>query len=164
MINRFYQVVHSISRAITVIAGLSLLGIIVLVTTNAITRRIDPIGPILGTYEISAYLAGIVIASTLAYNQVRKANISVEILVRRFSRRTNAIISSIIYLVSVGLYSVVCWGLLTYARQVWTKGELSATLAVIFFPWVYAVALCFALLVIVLLIDLIRSLGEIRQK
>ncbi len=163
MVKRFYQAVHSISRSITVIAGLSLLGIIVLVTTNAISRRI-PTGPILGTYEISAYLAGIVIASVLAYNQIRKANISVEILVRRFPQRTNAIISSIIYLVSVALYSVIFWGLFTYARQVWVQGELSATLAVIFFPWVYAVSLCFALLVIVLLIDLIRSLGEIRQK
>ena len=101
--NSLRRFVYAASSVLNVIAGVALIGIVLVVVANTVSRR-TPLGPVLGTYEYAKYLEGIVIVFALCFNQIKKANISVDLLTMRLSRRANAIVASAMYLVSMVLF------------------------------------------------------------
>ena len=161
--NLLRRFVYAASLTLNVIAGVALIGIVLVVVVNTISRR-TPLGPILGTYEYAMYLEGIVIAFAICFNQIRKTNISVDLLTMQLSRRANAIMASAMYLVSMVLFGAVIYGLVSYANDLRVGGEVSYTMHVPFYPLIYAVSLCFALLVLVLLVDFLDAVGKVRKK
>ena len=160
--NSLRRFVYAASSVLNVIAGVALIGIVLVVVANTVSRR-TPLGPVLGTYEYAMYLEGIVIAFAICFNQIKKANISVDLLTMRLSRRANAIVASAMYLVSMVLFGAVTYGLVSYANDLRVGGEVSYTMHVPFYPLIYAVSLCFALLVLILLVDFLDAVGEIRK-
>jgi TRAP-type mannitol/chloroaromatic compound transport system permease small subunit len=56
-------------------------------------------------------------------------------------------------------FALVAWQTAVFATTIWKRGETSETLRIIYHPFVYLVAVCCALLVLVLLIDFLKSLG-----
>jgi tripartite ATP-independent transporter DctM subunit len=64
-----------IARHCAVVAGVCLMAIVVVTTLNIVARKL--MMPILGAHEATEYLAALLIGLTLAYNQLRKENISV---------------------------------------------------------------------------------------
>ena len=162
MVKLVHRFVYTASSVLNVIAGVALIGIVLVVVANTISRR-TPLGPILGTYEYAKYLEGIVIVFALCFNQIKKANISVDLLTMRLSRRANAIVASAMYLVSMVLFGAVTYGLVSYGNDLRVGGEVSYTMHVPFYPLIYAVSLCFALLVLILLVDFLDAVGEIRK-
>jgi TRAP-type C4-dicarboxylate transport system permease small subunit len=162
LMKSLHRFVYAASTVLNVIAGVALISIVLVVVVNAVSRR-TPLGPILGTYEYAMHLEGIVIAFALCFNQIKKVNISVDILTMRLSRRTNAIMASTMYLASMVLFGAVAYGLLSYGNDLRVSGEVSATMHVPFYPLTYAVSLCIALLVLVLLADFLDAVSEIRK-
>jgi hypothetical protein len=62
------------------------------------------------------------------------------------------------YLVTLVFFGIVSWQVFVWGFKIWQVGELSETLKVIFYPFVLAVGLGFAVLTLVLLNDLLRTL------
>jgi TRAP-type C4-dicarboxylate transport system permease small subunit len=82
----------------------------------------------------------------------------VDILTEKFSKRTNRMLNAINYLVTLVFFGIVSWQVLVWGIKIWQVGELSETLKVIFYPFVLCVGLGFAVLTLVLLNDLLRTL------
>ena len=154
--------VDAASTALFAIAGVGLIGIVLLVVANAVSRK-TAFGPLMGTYEFAGDLEAIIIAFSICFNQIKKVNISVDLLTMRLSRRANAMVASVMYLVSMVLFGAVTYGLLGYAKDLRVGGEVSMTMHIPFYPITYAVSLCFALLVLALLVDFLDAVGELRR-
>ena len=77
------------------VAGFFLSAMIVLTCANIFFRLIW--GPIRGTYELMGYFGAIVTAFALGYTQIKKGHISVDILVLRFSAKTQRALQSLSY-------------------------------------------------------------------
>ena len=73
------------NRLLVFCGGLFLVGMIVLTCANITSRAVWE--PILGTFELMGYFGAVVTASALAYTQLNRGHIAVNVLIHRFSKK-----------------------------------------------------------------------------
>ena len=117
--------------------------------------------PIVGSYELTAFMMAIVVYFCIAYTQVRKGHIRVTFIVDRLPEKTRAVVDSIAYLLGLGMFSLIAWQAALQANRLRLIGETSATLEVPVWPFVWVVAFGSVLLCLVLLSDLHESLAQV---
>ena len=137
-----------------VAGGAALLALTLLATAN-VALRIFRV-PVSGTYEIVSFLGAIVTAGALGYTQKRRDHIIVDILSEKFPASLKRGIEGVSHALMLGLFSVVAWQTFVYGDRLRRTGELSETLKVAYYPFVYLVSLGFAVLALTILLDLLE--------
>jgi TRAP-type C4-dicarboxylate transport system permease small subunit len=120
--------------------------------------------PIPGTYEIVGLLGSVVIAFSIGYTSVAKGHIAVEFLVQKFPVRVQTFIDTLNDLISTCLFGLITWQSIVYASDLKQSGEVSLTIQMPIYPFVYGIALGCGLLCLVLLLDFVKSLKRIGEK
>jgi TRAP-type C4-dicarboxylate transport system permease small subunit len=142
-----------LNQILLFLAGLAVLSLMGLATVNVVLRIFHmPYG---GTYEIVSFLGAVTIALALGYTQRAKNNIIVEILSERFPPTLRCLVDAISYAVMTAFFTVVAWQLFLWGMKIAQAGEVSETLRIVFYPYVYCVALGFAALAFTTLVDLV---------
>lgn len=157
----FDRVVSLLSKLCDQIAQIGVFVMFLLIIGNILGRKVWK--PIYGTYDYVCFIAAIVVAFALAYCALQKGHIQVEVLVARFSERAQGIIGSITNILSLGIFSLITWQCVVLANDMRRAGELSMTALVPFYPYIYAIAFGCALLCLVILADLIKSLVKVMK-
>jgi TRAP-type C4-dicarboxylate transport system permease small subunit len=150
-----------IARNCAVVAGICLMAIVAVTTLNIFARQL--MRPILGAHEATEYLGALLISLTLAYNQLRKENIGVEIIDTILPARARALLESITSFLSLLLCLLIAWRCVVYAIEIWQSKEVSSTMGIPFWPFVIVVGVSFALLAFALLVDSLKAAAEARR-
>ena len=142
-------------KGLMVAAGAALVALTLLATANVGLRIVR--APVSGTYEIVSFLGAIVTAGALGYTQKRKDHIVVDILSDRFPAPVKRALDGVSHAVTLVLFSIVSWQTFAWGRRLMQTGELSETLKVAYYPFVFLVSLGFAVLALTLLLDLLET-------
>ncbi|OEU62251.1 MAG: TRAP C4-dicarboxylate transporter [Desulfobacterales bacterium PC51MH44] len=143
-------------------AGFFLSAMIVLTCANIFFRLIW--GPIRGTYELMGYFGAIVTAFALGYTQIKKGHISVDILVLRFSAKTQRALQSITNVICMIFFGMAALQIAKYANILRETGEVTETLLIIYYPFTYGAALGCAALSLVFFTELLNALFITREE
>lgn len=149
------RVSELLRRGLMIAGGVSLLALTLLATTN-VALRIFRI-PVAGTYEVVSFLGAIVTAGALGYTQKRKDHIVVDILSEKFPAPVKRALDRVSYLLILVFFSIVSWQTFVYGRRLMRTGELSETLKIAYYPFVFLVGVGFAVLALTTLLDLIET-------
>ena len=126
------------------IASLSVITMMLLTCIDVILRFFRC--PIPGVYETVGLLGAIFVSFSLANTSLTKSHIAVDFLVNKFSRTMQNIIYCIHSLVSTGLFGLIAWQSIWYALDLKANGEVSSTLQISTYPFVFGIAIgCFML-------------------
>lgn len=117
--------------------------------------------PIPGTFELTEFMLVLIVFAALGYTQVRRGHISIDVVVSRFSPRTQSVIDSITYLLSLALFSLVTWQSAVYAHRLFEERDVSGILLVPIYPFLIVVALGSFLFCLVLLVNFLSSLAKV---
>ena len=158
-ISSFERIVYRFSRMLDVLSGIALVLMMVLVFVNVALRAVWI--PILGTYEYTGFLAALTIALALAHCAARKGHVAITLFADMMPNRIQAILDTIVAIFGIVLYSILAWQCVKYAMVLYQSGELSITTLTPFYPLVLVVAFGFAMLGLVLLNDLFKSLQRV---
>ncbi|MFC1883252.1 TRAP transporter small permease [Thermodesulfobacteriota bacterium] len=96
--------------------------------------------PIPGTYELVCFLGSTAAAFAMAHTSVEAGHVSVSILVRLFSEKTRAIFQVVTSFLGLSFFAIISWQSVIYAQKLKTSGEVSMTLQLPYYPFVYGVA------------------------
>ena len=116
-----------------------------------------------GTYEIVGFLGAMVFAFALGYSQITNSHITVDIISSFYSSRTKRIIKGIGHFISMIFFGLLAWRIYLYATFIIKTGEKSDTLMIIFYPFIYALAICFTFFAFVLFVDFLSLLANERK-
>jgi TRAP-type C4-dicarboxylate transport system permease small subunit len=142
-------------RAMMIAAGVSLLALTLLATMNVALRIFQvPVG---GTYEVISFLGAIVTAGALGYTQKRKDHIVVDILSDTFPAPVKRVLDRVSYALILVFFSIVSWQTFVYGNRLLVTGELSETLKIPYYPFVFLVSIGFAVLALTILLDLVET-------
>jgi len=144
------------------IAAGAVVGMMLLTTLDVVLRFFRH--PIPGTYEIVGLLGTVVISFSLAYTSIEKGHIAVEFLIRRFSPQAQALANAFNALVAALLFAVIAWQSILYAMDLMHKGEVSLTVQMPIYPFVFGIAAGCSLLCPVLFIDCIKAIRMYRLR
>ena len=141
-------------KVLMVAGGAALLALVLLATANVGLRILRV--PASGTYELVSFLGAIVTAGALGYTQKRKDHIVVDILSEKFPGPVKRALDGVNYALTMVLFSLISWQTFLWGSKLWRSGELSETLKIVYYPFVYCVALGFAVLAVTLFLDLLE--------
>jgi TRAP-type C4-dicarboxylate transport system permease small subunit len=129
----------------------------VLLATGNVGLRLFRV-PFAGTYEIVSFLGALVTAGALAHTQRRRDHIMVDILTDRLPPLAKRVLDAVSDLLAAVLFGIAAWQVYRWGEKLRESGELSETLQLRFHPFVYGVAAGFALLTIVLCLQMFHSI------
>lgn len=156
---------QGVSRIMAIIAAI-VLAIMMLLTVADVIGRYFFNSPIKGTWEVIGLL--LVCAGTwgLAYCQVKKSHIKVTVFMQRSSRRVQAIIRSVAYLVGLIGFSLLSWRVFVMAKKYLflPRGNVTDTLDIPYAPFMFTLSIGAGIMALVLVVDLVRSLAEVVRK
>lgn len=139
------------NQALAVIAALAMVCLALFICVNIVSRFFGK--PISGVGEISGWLGAISMAFALGYTQVDKGHVDLDLFLNQFPKPFRAFVHGLMLFGSMIFYAVISYRLFMYANANRAAGTLSETLAVIYYPYVYLVAVGFAGLFLALLSD-----------
>ncbi len=154
---RYLELLTNIlNKILMILGGVAVLALMTLATGNVVLRVFHL--PFRGAYEIVAFLGAIVIAFALGYTQRKKDHIIVEILTERFPKKLQKAVDTFAYLVITLFFAIVSWQIFVWGMKIYVSHEVSETLKVIYHPFVFAVALAFAIVSLTALVDFLKNI------
>lgn len=140
------------------ISQVSLAALIILVVLNIILRKVWH--AIFGTYDFVGFMTSIIVAFGVGYLALRKGHIAVDMFMEKLPKRVQAWIDGIGSLLSFGIFGVVTWQCVVFGNAVLKSGERSMTSLTPFYPFLWVLAVGFAILCLVLFMDFIKNLAK----
>lgn len=151
-------IIHLANRIGTII----LLFMVLLLGVNVILRYFIR-KPLKGSVEMEEFLLVILVFFGVAYTALNKQHIKIDLLISRFPKPFQPVVTGVTSALSVGLCVVMTWQTVVYAQTRWAYGGESIILRLPIFPFILAAAFGSALLGLVMLVEFLRSLAEVIQ-
>lgn len=101
---------------------------------------------IFGAVEIVSFMATIVLACAMPITDLEHGHVGVDMLVRKFKPRTQALYSGVGNLFAGTLFALVCWQMFLYGNVIKDSGEVSMSLGFPIYILIYLVAVAFGVL------------------
>lgn len=157
----FANFVGRISKALSVIGVCCMVGMMLVVVANIISRFFDV--PILGTYEAVELAAVPMVAFALGYCALTQNHVVVSIVLTRLRQSVRTILGVVTTLLSLGIWVLIAWQGAKYARQQWLVGEGTYVMGWPIYPLRYVFVLGVIVFCLVLFVDLFKALREVRK-
>ena len=156
MLKKIEKINHSVSIWLERIGIVALLGMLAVTCFDVIGTKCFR-SPILGAIDIVTLAQVIAIAFTIAIAQITGRHIRVELFFSKLSERSQALIDSVIYFLQCLFFAVVVWRIYRLGRSLQMAEEVSATLFIPLYPFIFAIALGFVPICVICLLKSLDS-------
>lgn len=116
--------------------------------------------PIIGSYEMTAYLMVIFVSFAIAETAVERAHVNVDLVVQKMRSKPRAILLTITNFLCIVLFATITWRTFIHATRAIGTGAVSAALSIPEYPFIFLCALGLVLLTLVFIIQFLESIAE----
>jgi TRAP-type mannitol/chloroaromatic compound transport system permease small subunit len=159
--NRLEAWVHPVSKFMSRIGSVVLFLMMLLTTIDVLLRKFSILPLLLGTVELTEFMLVIVILFALAQTEVLNGHVKVDLVLSRFSERSQAFVDMITQLVCFILSALITWSTVVYSVKMKASGEVSQDLWLPVYPFVWVVAAGCAVLSLTLLIKFFLAMTKL---
>lgn len=153
---RIEKMVANLSEKLNWIAAAAVVFIMLLTVADVIGRVFNR--PVPGTYELVSFVGALIISFALPYTSIEKGHIAVDFLMQKMPYRVRVTVNVLNALISMALFVLISWQSAVYGHNLKTSGEVSATLQLPVYPFLYGISLGCAMLALVLFIEFVSQL------
>jgi TRAP-type C4-dicarboxylate transport system permease small subunit len=140
-----------------IIGGVSLIFIMLLTASDVMLRLVNH--PIVGTYELVCFGSALVVGFSIPYVSFRRGHFFVDFLINQFPRRMKIGFQVTTRIMAVAFFIVLSWNLVKYALDLRRVGEVSPTLNIPYYPFVFVVGICCLFECVTLSTDILKIWG-----
>jgi TRAP-type C4-dicarboxylate transport system permease small subunit len=149
----------SLSRVILIVSTVILVAMMLLTVSDVFLRYILK-NPVPDSQEITEYLMICVAFLGMAWVAVKNENITVDLIVPRFSPRVQAIFDSVTYLIGLVVVALISWRGFVEGIAVRQIGMDSLLLKIPEYPFYIVLGFGLAILCLVMLIQFVQHLNK----
>ncbi len=157
----FRKTLSFISDKLKVVGAAFLFGMAVLTCLDVIGRLFKH--PIFGSVELVSFMGVIAVACSLPFTHIEGGHIGVELVVRKFSRKTRNIIKLCTEVLSLILFSLVTWKMFEYYIKVKNSGELSMNLQLPEYWVIFLLGCGFVILTIAIAYSILKTISNLSK-
>jgi TRAP-type C4-dicarboxylate transport system permease small subunit len=166
--------VKKITEYMSLIAGAAIIIMMLLSTADVLLRLGGPLyaklkwsflsflQPIPGTYELVSFLGTVAAAFAIAHTSIKGGHVSVSLVTRLLSKRVRIITRIITNLLVLVFFGLLSWRSILYAKELKFYGEVSMTLQLPYYPFVYGIAFASFAMIVVLITYIINDIKELK--
>lgn len=155
LLKLFERIINSLTLRTAQISQVVLAFAMLIIVTDVIIRIWWK--PLPGTVELIEMSGAVMLSMAVAYTAVKKGHIMVGVLVERFPKKIQAIIDFLINAVSLFFLALLSVETLEFASKMIEKNYVTGHLEIPISPSIYLVGFGFAMLSLVLLMDMVKA-------
>jgi TRAP-type C4-dicarboxylate transport system permease small subunit len=155
LILRIEQWIAKAAEAFNWVSAAAVAGMMVLTCMDIILRLFRR--PIPGTYEMVGFLGAVFAAFALGHTSVNRGHIAVDFVVQKLPARIQSLVDGVNALICAVFFGFLSHQCMVYAADLKSFGEVSMTLQMPVYPFVYGIAAGCFLLTLVLAVRFIRN-------
>jgi len=159
---QFSGLVQKISRTLDLVAGFCIVATMAIVVLNVVMRAFLR-KPLLGTMDYVTLLMALTIGLGLAYCGFNNGHIAVDLIIDKFSNKTQEIIDAITNLISMIFWGTVAWYMAEYARTMAISNLVAPTIQIPLSPIIYVISFGLLILCLVILLKTIDSVRNVAK-
>lgn len=152
--DRIERALGAVTKYFDYVSRIAIFALMALVTINVILRYVWT--SISGTYDYVQLITAVAIGAAIAYTAYERGNIEIEMLMDRFPKRVQAIMASVMSFIALLFFVMATWRLVVLGRDMQAAGETTMTAYVPFAPFLYFIAVGFALMILALIAQFMR--------
>ena len=160
--NKFDKLSNWLAGRAYWIAGGAIVLMMLLTCTDVILRLFRM--PIPGTYELVCFLGAIAVAFAMAHTSNEKGHVAVSLIVRLLPNRVQGVIEIITNTFVLILFVLIAWRSAIYAENLRITHEVSLTLKLPFYPFIYGLAFSAMIVCLVKITDIYKSVLKVLNK
>jgi TRAP-type C4-dicarboxylate transport system permease small subunit len=152
---KFDKFMTPLSKWFHVIAGIGMIYVLLISVADIIMNKVfkDPIN---WAFDSIGLVAVIAIVFAIPEVQVNHGHIEVEVLEARLSRFWRKIIGLFVNVLGIILWSIVAWRSFLYGIDILRSGEVSMTVEMPIYPFIWFQGICAIVVTLVLLLQTIN--------
>jgi TRAP-type C4-dicarboxylate transport system permease small subunit len=174
--NAFEKTARRLVEVMYYIAGAAIIFMMVLTCADVILRYtttiytafgwkiLASVRPIPGTYELVCLTAVVAAAFAMAHTSLQAGHVAVNFVVRLLSENAQAVFQIITSSLGFLFFAILCWQSVLYAQKAKEWGEVSMTLQLPYYPFIYGIAFSAFTVCLVLLILVINEWTKVLKK
>lgn len=151
-----------LARIMYWIAGIAIVAMMLLTCADVVLRYFRR--PIPGTYELVCFLGAVAVSFAMAHTSIEKGHVSVSFIVTLFPTRLQRLIECITICFGLFLFVLIARQCMVYANDLYASHEVSLTLELPFYPFVYGVGFSAVVVSLILFTELIKNALKIIEK
>jgi TRAP-type C4-dicarboxylate transport system permease small subunit len=117
-----------------------------------------------GTIDIIGLIGALVITFSIAQTHVYQRHVKVDFVLILLPKKVQIILNAFSSLFSLGLFMILIWTSVEYAFRIKASGELSQTLKLPLYPFIFSIALSCIPLCLLFICDFCKSIKELKSK
>ncbi len=156
------KISKDLARILAWVAGLAIVLMMLLTCADVVLRYLRR--PIPGTYELVKFLGAVAVAFAMGHTLVQKGHVAVSLVVRILPARVQALIETVTGFFALVLFALITWQAVMYGNDLRATGEVSLTLQLPFYPFVYGVGFAAAAVCLVSFTNLLNNLKKLLSK
>lgn len=114
--------------------------------------------PLAGAYEFTEFLLVMMVASALAFTQLSKRHVSVELIITKLPLRAQKFVNGMSYFICLCIYVLITWQGIKGAQTQWQNGVTSGAFSIPLWPFYLVLAFGCGVLSLIFLADLLKLL------
>ncbi len=152
--NRLKPFVSRFSAAMAVIAGATLVAVMLMTVIDVILRYFGQ--PIVGIYDIVALGGAVIIGFSMPLAAERKVHVYMEMGLQAYNRTVKRVLLLVTRMIVFGISFIVAWNLIQLGIDFHRTGEVSLTIKIIYYPIAIGLGLCFIVQMLVLAVQILQ--------
>ena len=160
--NILEKLVQDLARKMYWVAGTAIVAMMLLTFADVVLRYFRR--PIPGTYELVCFLGAVAVSFAMAHTTIEKGHVSVSFIVTLFPSRLQRLIECMTSCFGFFFFALIAWQSFIYANDLYASHEVSLTLELPFYPFVYGIGFSAAVVCLILLSDFIKNAMRILEK
>lgn len=164
-VHPFYEGSVSILRwatsALAAVAGSAVVVMIGVTCVDVVGRWFGH--PLTGIYDVVELLGAIAITGALPYTTACKGHVAIDFLVHKLPGRVSKAIDILVHLVTISMFAFLTWRFIQYGMELKASGQVTLTLRWPIFWMPYWMALCSAVMLLVLVFSLVHAGKELTK-
>ncbi|MBU1161741.1 MAG: TRAP transporter small permease [Proteobacteria bacterium] len=160
--NIFEKLINDLANKMYWVAGTAIVAMMLLTCADVVLRYFRR--PIPGTYELVCFLGAVAVSFAMAHTSIEKGHVSVSFIVSLFPSRLQRLIECMTSCFGLFFFALIAWQSIVYANDLHASREVSLTLELPFYPFVYGIAFSATVVCLILLSDLIKNALKILEK
>ena len=156
---KFGNFVHPLSKWLYVVAGCGMTYVFLISVADIIMNKLMK-NPINWAFDSIGLFAVVASACAIPEVQVQHAHIEVGILEKRLPPFWRKVTNSSVNLLGIILWGIIAWRSFIYGMDILKSGEISMSVGMLIYPFIWLQGICAIVLVLVLLVQAIKKFQD----
>lgn len=152
-------VLRAIVMLLAGVTGVSILAMVLITAIDVVMRIFSR--PIVGAYDLVYIFGAVAMACALPYTTAVKGHVAIEYFFQKLSKKGRIILDTFVRLLGIGLFSMLTYESARIGNSLKAGGEVTATLQLPVFWVSWVIAVCCALVALVILYNMIHPRKEL---